>query len=88
MANLHKTERKLPWLVRDGGLPSDWLGGRIGGKFFAVTQSNLRGMPDTAAATHTHPHRRRSNLPFATAEQVKTKGVYQSIICLSREHQG
>lgn len=31
MANLHKTERKLPWLVRDGGLPSDWLRGRIGG---------------------------------------------------------
>lgn len=31
MANLHKTERKLPWPVRDGGLPSDWLGGRIGG---------------------------------------------------------
>lgn len=49
MANLHKTERKLPWLVRDGGLPSDWLGG----KFFAVTQSNLCGKPDTAE-TYTH----------------------------------
>lgn len=54
MANLHKTERKLPWWVRDGGLPSDWLGGRIGGEFFAVTQSNLCGVPDTAAIqTHT-----------------------------------
>lgn len=31
MANLHKTERKLPWLLRDVGLPSDWLGGRAGG---------------------------------------------------------
>ena len=31
MANLHKTERKLPWLVRDGGLCSDWLGGRARG---------------------------------------------------------
>lgn len=36
MANLHKTERKLPWRVRDAGLPSDWLRGRIGGKFSAV----------------------------------------------------
>lgn len=31
MANLHKTERKLPWLLRDVGLRSDWLGGGLGG---------------------------------------------------------
>lgn len=37
MANLHKTERKLPWLVGDVGLRSDWLGGRAGGELFAAT---------------------------------------------------
>lgn len=36
MANLHKTERKLPWLERDGGPSPDWLEGRNGGEFFAV----------------------------------------------------
>lgn len=55
MANLHKTERKLPWLVRDGGLPSDWLGGRIGGNSLQSHSQNLCGMPDTVV-THTHTH--------------------------------
>lgn len=50
MANLHKTERKLPWWVRDGGLPSDWLGGRIGGNSL---QSNLCGMSGHSSNTHT-----------------------------------
>lgn len=51
MANLHKTERKLPWWVRDGGLCSDWLWGGGGlGEFFAV--KNLCGIPDP----HTHTH--------------------------------
>lgn len=39
MANLHKTEKKLPWLVRDGGLLSDWLGGRIGGILCSHSQT-------------------------------------------------
>lgn len=39
MANLHKTEKKLPWLVRDGGLASDWLGGRIGGILCSDSQT-------------------------------------------------
>lgn len=30
MANLHKTERKLLWWVRDGGLHSDWPQGGLG----------------------------------------------------------
>lgn len=41
MANLHKTERKLPWLVRDGGLPSDWLRGRIGGNSLQLQLETL-----------------------------------------------
>lgn len=48
MANLHKTERKLLWWVRDGGLHSDWPQGGGWGKFFAVMVPNLHGMPDTA----------------------------------------
>lgn len=51
MANLHKTERKLPWLVRDGGLPSDWLRGRIGGNSLQL-QLKTR-VTDTVVA---HPH--------------------------------
>lgn len=49
MANLHKTERKLPWLVRDGGLDSDWLGGKIGGN-----SSQSRSSTCVACQTHTH----------------------------------
>lgn len=49
MANLHKTERKLPWWVRDGGLPSDWLGGRIGG-------NSLQSHSQTCVACRTHTH--------------------------------
>lgn len=54
MANLHKTERKLPWRVRDGGLPSDWFWGRIGGKFSAVKLVWHTQQQRERIHTHTH----------------------------------
>lgn len=66
MANLHKTERKLPWRVRDGGLPSDWLGGRIGGKFFAVKLVwHARHSSNKSMHTHTLIHPPVGKLKFA-----------------------
>ncbi len=54
MANLHKTERKLPWLVRDGGLPSDWLGGRIGGNSLQSHSQTCVACQTQQKPTHTH----------------------------------
>lgn len=77
MANLHKTEKKLPWLVRDGGLASDWLGGRIGGILCSHTV-NLCGMPDTAEThtytpTHIFHFLRSGGQPLAGKEKQVTK---------------
>lgn len=67
MANLHKTERKLPWRVRDAGLPSDWLRGRIGGKFSAVKlvwHARHSSKERIHTCAHTHPRGESSNLSF------------------------
>lgn len=82
MANLHKTEKKLPWLVRDGGLASDWLGGRIGGILCSHTVKlvwHARQRRNTRIYTHTYipfPQERRS----AFSRQRKTS--YQIGICI------
>lgn len=73
MANLHKTERKLPWLVRDGGLPSDWLGGRIGGNSLQSHSQTCVARQTQQKHTHTvtHPGGQTSRVClFAAVEQV------------------
>lgn len=90
MANLHKTERKLPWRVRDGGLPSDWLRGRIGGKFSAVKlvwQARHSSKESAYTHSHTHPRGESSNLSFILLcvyfkKTTKTSHVF---IALTRE---
>ena len=69
MANLHKTERKLPWLVRDGGLPSDWLGGDWG-EILCSHTVKLVWQARHSRNIHSYSRRLRSNFPFATVKQV------------------
>lgn len=65
MANLHKTERKLPWQVRDGGLSFDWLAGRIGGNSMQSHSQTCVACQTEQRHTHTNPHRQWSNVPIA-----------------------
>lgn len=77
MANLHKTEKKLPWLVRDGGLASDWLGGRIGGILCSHTVKlvwHARRNRNTRMYAHSYipfPQERRS--PFSRQRKASHK---------------
>lgn len=70
MANLHKTERKLPWWVRDGGLPSDWLGGRIGGNSLQSHSQTCVACQTQQPQAHTSSH---AELKFAFGCYVKSK---------------
>lgn len=78
MANLHKTEKKLPWLVRDGGLPSDWLGGRIGGILCSHTVKlvwHARHRRNARIHPHVYPITSGAEVSLQQAKGKKTKHV-------------